>query len=646
MTKILQEEVVVNEDMDKAEERLLSLPGIRKFLASLKTDKEKDDFKKHARRYLSIYLPDCPFEVSSTNRYTIVTQEASVTARRPIRKNETIKYLEGIQVLITPKEEEEMTSRKKDFSIVVSSRSRCASLFMGPARFANHDCRANARLKTTGHAGMEVVATRAIDTAEEITVTYGDNYFGEGNCECLCQTCEDGRVNGWAGTGEPPVQSIEGDAPGYSLRRRRRDDSVGASSRTSSLTPDIRPRILKRSRSQRFDATASPSGDALGKRVLGFATPPFTPSKRQKVMDAESVVPIPLTLAPSDESTESELSSSGLSPPSGDSPPTEATSVADSPASGPEDEAKPVGEVCEQEQVRNAVGPAVTILNKTTTEAPAPPDLSEDEVKPTEVCKQELPNGPETTVPNNPATQRPVTPIVSQDEVRPTGELVEQVQPSNEAGHDAAVTNQMAIDNKGPETVPEAISEVSPLTPVAPNATPVERPETPVTAAPGVADITPAATPNDIRLTTEPTEATAPQPTPTKRPYRKRRFQKEPTPPPARRTPGDYTLTPLLLSEPNTAWIHCTICTEAFVQRDAYYTRSACPRCERHSKLYGYVWPKTARSGSGDREERVLDHRTVHRFLDCETEAKIRGRKVVAPVGKGLEGGRRGSQRV
>ena len=635
MAKILQEEVIVSEDMDKAEERLLSLPGIRKFLAALKTAKEKDDFKKHARRYLSIYLPDCPFEVSSTNRYTIVTQEASVTARRPIRKNETIKYLEGIQVLITAKEEEEMTSRKKDFSIVVSSRSRCASLFMGPARFANHDCRANARLKTTGHAGMEVVATRAIDTTEEITVTYGDNYFGEGNCECLCQTCEDGRVNGWAGTGEPPVQSIEGDAPGYSLRRRRRDDSIGASSRTSSLAPDIRPRVLKRSRSQRFDATASPSGDVVGKRALGFATPPFTPSKRQKVMDAESVLPIPLTLALSDESTESESSSSALSPPSGDSPPTEATSVADSPPSGPEDEAKPMGEVCGLEQAGNEVALAAIIPNETATEAPASPTPSEDEVKPTEVCKQELPNGPETTTPNDAATKRPVTPNVSEDEVRPTGELVEQVQPSNETGRDAVVPNQMAIDNKAPE--------VSPFTPVAPKANAAERPETPVTAAPGVADITPAPTPNDIRPTTEPT---GPQPTPTKRPYRKRRFQREPTPPPARRTPGDYTLTPLLLSEPNTAWIHCTICAEAFVQRDAYYTRSACPRCERHSKLYGYVWPKTQRSGSGDREERVLDHRTVHRFLDCEMEAKIRGRKVVTPVVKGLEGGRRGSQRV
>ncbi len=61
---------------------------------------------------------------------------------------------------------------------------------MGPARFANHDCDANARLMTTGQAGIEIIARRDIDVGDEITVTYGESYFGENNCECLCKTCE------------------------------------------------------------------------------------------------------------------------------------------------------------------------------------------------------------------------------------------------------------------------------------------------------------------------------------------------------------------------------------------------------------------------------------------------------------------------
>jgi histone-lysine N-methyltransferase SUV420H len=152
---------------------LLALPGLKKFSHSLKTDKEKDDFRKHLRKYINIYLPDCPFEVSSTNRYTVVTQEASVTARRYIKKGEVVKYLCGIQVIMTEEEEEHIKSSRRDFSIVVSSRNKSASLFLGPARFANHDCDANSRLMTTGSAGMEIIAVRDIEIGEEITVSYG-----------------------------------------------------------------------------------------------------------------------------------------------------------------------------------------------------------------------------------------------------------------------------------------------------------------------------------------------------------------------------------------------------------------------------------------------------------------------------------------
>ncbi len=94
------------------------------------------------------------------------------------------------------------------------------------------------------------------------------------------------------------------------------------------------------------------------------------------------------------------------------------------------------------------------------------------------------------------------------------------------------------------------------------------------------------------------------------------------------RYPGDYVLTGKLLSLPESKWINCTICEEPFVQEDAYFTRSSCPRCERHSKLYGYMWPKTDKQGRNDTEERVLDHRTVHRFIAPEEEriSRKRGR--------------------
>lgn len=165
--------MIVEEDPARAEAELLALPGLKKFSANLKTDSEKNDFRAHLRKYVNIYLADCPFEVATTNRYTVVTQEAAVTARRYIKKGETVKYLCGVQVHMTEEEEELIKTSRRDFSIVVSGRSGTASLFLGPARFANHDCDANARLKPTGSNGMEIVAYKNIDEGEEVTVCYG-----------------------------------------------------------------------------------------------------------------------------------------------------------------------------------------------------------------------------------------------------------------------------------------------------------------------------------------------------------------------------------------------------------------------------------------------------------------------------------------
>jgi len=173
VTSILQKSVIVEKDPAKAEAELLALPGLKKFVDSLKTEKEKDDFRRHLKKYVAIYLPDCPFEVASTNRYTVVTHEAAVTARRYIKKGEVVKYLCGIQVIMTEEEEEHIKSSRRDFSIVVSSRNKSASLFLGPARFANHDCGANAKLMTTGSAGMEIIAVRDIEIGDEVTVSYG-----------------------------------------------------------------------------------------------------------------------------------------------------------------------------------------------------------------------------------------------------------------------------------------------------------------------------------------------------------------------------------------------------------------------------------------------------------------------------------------
>ena len=194
----IRKHAIWERDPVEAVQELLKLSGLRKFMANMKDEKDQEHFKRHLRRYVNIYMPDCPFEVTTTNRYMITEHEASITARRDINPREEIKYLTGVQVAMTEEQEQKLELARKDFSLVISSRKKTRSLFLGPARFANHDCDANARLSTKGYDGMQIVAAKPIEAGDEITVSYGEDYFGENNEECLCHTCEERGVNGWA----------------------------------------------------------------------------------------------------------------------------------------------------------------------------------------------------------------------------------------------------------------------------------------------------------------------------------------------------------------------------------------------------------------------------------------------------------------
>ncbi|KAI1659447.1 hypothetical protein F4813DRAFT_379760 [Daldinia decipiens] len=586
IAKIIQSHLIVDPNIEIAESKLLATDGLRKFHDALRTPKEKADFRAHLRRYMQIYLPDCPFEVSSTNRYTIVTHEAAVTARKFVKKGHPVKYLSGIQVLITEKEEKELSKRKKDFSIVVSARNKCASLFMGPARFANHDCEANARLMITGQAGIEIIAARDIEVGDEITVTYSENYFGADNCECLCRTCENNLVNGWAPADGTIAlkKSIETTtAEGYSLRHRRRDDSCASASRTPSVTPDIRPRILKtRSRTLKGDSemgsafgSPAPQGILRQKRKRQFESlqsPPVTPDKKPKLLQCEvEAVPAPLSLSrqSSDEGSTSTNSSEG-----------ESIDMVLTDATTPEEDVK------EPILKSPTLTPAKLLTGSLKQEDLEASPLSEITYTPSSLEAQDsIAVAPLPTVESIVQIDRAIlTPPTSQVE-EPSSDIV--VLPAPIVAITPISTSTQAITSALEETG----SLISTKQPSPKRGRPRGRPPK-----------------SELPTASHATE--------------------EPAPPSRTRTPGDYTLTPVLLSEPNTAWIHCTVCSEPFVQYNAYYTRSSCPRCERHSKLYGYQWPKTEKEGKHDKEERVLDHRTVHRFLTAEDEARIRGRKL------------------
>ena len=195
--KILLHKVIVGKDVQAAEKALLALPGLKRYKKSLRTKAEQEHFLAHLRKYIAMYQTDCAWEVSTTNRYTITTYEAAVMARRRIRQGDSIKYLIGTLVPLTTEESADLDMTNRNFSIVVSGRKKNSSIFLGPARFANHDCEANGRLVPRAETGMDVVAMKNIEVGDEITVSYGDDYFGPGNVDCLCHTCEQLERNGW-----------------------------------------------------------------------------------------------------------------------------------------------------------------------------------------------------------------------------------------------------------------------------------------------------------------------------------------------------------------------------------------------------------------------------------------------------------------
>lgn len=638
MTNIIQNHLIRDPDLDVAEQKLLATDGLKRFYNSLKTPKEKADFRQHLRRYMQIYLPDCPFEVSSTNRYTVTTHEASIVARRFIKRNESIKYLSGIQVVITAEEEEALSSRKKDFSIVVSSRNRMTSLFMGPARFANHDCGANAKLVITGQAGIDIVAVRSIAVGEEITVTYGENYFGEGNCECLCQTCEQNLVHGWKQPdGVIPVKkSIEGDllSQGYNTRGRRRYDRGDSSSRTPSITPDIRPKVYK-TKAQRLRGCdrISTTDSSLFEGLAGaskrrrdtesLATPPITPAKKQKTTHYE-IQPIPNPIAERSHSSDAEsagtLSRSESS--NGEAMLTDVTTPEDTtdPADVPSNHT-PVPQAIENlkqeqdvEQLPSGGLQDVAPFLAPTDEIAAAAPLLQTPVRPRGLAIRDILNTPSEAA--TPEGRTPTDRFAAEFEMQHAEQQVEadegEVDDQPVAMEPLASLSIEVAPDLDDSTVHVEISTELEAPLKRGRGRPRKHPKTEVPKS---------------RKT--PSPAPQPEPTPVVAKVEPERPASPAVPSPVTyREPGDYELTPRLLSEPNMAWVRCMICSNAFVQQNAYYTRSSCPRCERHSKLYGYVWPKTQREGPWDKEERVLDHRTIHRFLALDQELLVRGRTI------------------
>ncbi|KAI9679665.1 MAG: Histone-lysine N-methyltransferase set9 [Trizodia sp. TS-e1964] len=649
VSSIITNDIIINRNPTKAEARLLQLPGIRKYHDRLASSKNKDDFRKHLRQYINIYLPDCPFEVNTTNRYTIVNHEASVTARRVIKKGEIVKYLIGTHVSLTKEEEKELAHSRRDFSIVMSSRKKTPSVFLGPARFSNHDCNPNAELKTSGLHGMEVKAVRDIAIGEEITVTYGDDYFDDGNCKCLCKTCEEQGKNAWAlgstviasstsSLRSTPAIEKQQVSP-YQFRNKRRYSS-GSPSVAGSVTPeaaDSPPAKKRKFSCSSLSQSTTPQEESKNLEPVKMERRPSNLKTDISVFDIDSedeeMVLIPESGRAKGQKKAKDMNKSASATKTPDTlrrtvlaPRVYGKAVHLSALARPglhllKRPARQMTKItdwdiissppAEQECFSELEVPDISPVAASST---AESDISHASSL---FSGRSSRHGATTSDATSLSEEAPVLDSF-QDSSFPSNEIVifntdtsivkPEVQPHKEQGS-GSILKKEPMDGSESELsdLPEHLILDDVQKTVKRASSP---PKDPALLDPAATTEGPKKRGCRSRLARSIEIATCVTPDGI-----------------THRVPGDYYLTSALLFDAYARWVFCTICDTGFVQPNAYLIRSACPRCERHSKLYGYQWPKTDLEGKSDEEERVLDHRTVHRFVKDQKAARERQRR-------------------
>ncbi|KAH8555910.1 hypothetical protein BGW37DRAFT_152291 [Umbelopsis sp. PMI_123] len=212
---------------------LNSMEYFKSYLAN-KTPRQHQEFVQHMKRYLSMYLPNAGYEISETKRYSTTKRtEACVIATKDWSVGDELRLCTGAIATLNAKDDAELKQDQRDFSVMYSTRKGCSCLFLGPARFFNHDCDSNCKFIASGQNGITFKLVKDVKCGEELTTFYGTHYFGENNCECRCVTCERNGQGAFAVDKykiEEPVSESQNRRSG---RKRKSANYEGKGSRSS-----------------------------------------------------------------------------------------------------------------------------------------------------------------------------------------------------------------------------------------------------------------------------------------------------------------------------------------------------------------------------------------------------------------------------